>query len=322
MSPALLLGVGMLAGSIIVSAIISYRISDAPRSWRGFWHHVLPPDSFRHPSGRADIIFFISRALTNLVVVVPGAAFVFGVGAMVNRLLQHVMPLPPSTTAATTGLLILFSLTMMLIYDFSYFLFHFALHRVPLLWEIHKVHHSAEVMVGLTKYRVHPLETFIQHLWDAVFVGTVYGVWLFFAYDPVELAVFGIDIYRFRNILLLDVIRHTDYPIGFGPVVGKIFISPHYHQLHHSAAREHWDKNLGLGLAVWDWLFGTLMAPKPNEVFTYGLRLTDRESQDYHALWRLYTVAVIKMVRMANGRRRPPVPSMNTLPPGDTGTSY
>jgi hypothetical protein len=57
-SAGLLLGVALLASSIIVSAIISYRISDAPRSWCGFWHHVLPPGSLRHPSGRADIMFF------------------------------------------------------------------------------------------------------------------------------------------------------------------------------------------------------------------------------------------------------------------------
>ena len=32
------------------------------------------------------------------------------------------------------------------------------MHRVPALWEFHKVHHSAEVLTPLTEWRQHPLE--------------------------------------------------------------------------------------------------------------------------------------------------------------------
>ena len=42
--------------------------------------------------------------------------------------------------------------------DFSRFLVHKALHRIPVLWSIHKVHHSAEYLTPFTVYRTHPLE--------------------------------------------------------------------------------------------------------------------------------------------------------------------
>ena len=130
---------------------------------------------------------------------------------------------------------------------------------------------------------------------EGLFVGIVYGVWLFYAYDPVESAIFGINIYRFRNIVTLDFISHTHYKISYGPIVSRTLMSPHYHQLHHSALPEHWNKNFSVGLSCWDWLFGTLMAPKPNEDFIFGLRLTDRESEEYHTWWRLYTVPLVKI---------------------------
>ena len=35
---------------------------------------------------------------------------------------------------------------------------HYCQHRFPLLWEFHKVHHSARVMHPLTNYREHPID--------------------------------------------------------------------------------------------------------------------------------------------------------------------
>ena len=43
-----------------------------------------------------------------------------------------------------------------------------------------------------------------------------------------------------------------------------LFQSPAHHQLHHSDHPDHFNKNLGYSLAVWDWLFGTLVIPHPD----------------------------------------------------------
>ncbi len=41
-------------------------------------------------------------------------------------------------------------------------------------------------------------------------------------------------------------------------MLGRIFVSPAHHQVHHSANPKHFNKNFGSCLALWDWMFGTL----------------------------------------------------------------
>jgi hypothetical protein len=50
-----------------------------------------------------------------------------------------------------------------------------------------------------------------------------------------------------------------------------ILISPAQHQIHHSAAKKHFNKNYGSIFALWDWMFGTLYIPESYEDLTYGV---------------------------------------------------
>jgi sterol desaturase/sphingolipid hydroxylase (fatty acid hydroxylase superfamily) len=296
-SGANLLALVLLWLTVLVSVAWSYVHQGLPLTWRGFWRHALPPASVAHPSARADVLFFISSKLVNTILVAPAAFTAFGVGTFVNHLRQHLVPYPAATDSpAGITALLLFTATMFLAYDFSYYIYHNAQHRVPILWELHKVHHSAEVMVGVTKDRIHPLDNLMNHIWDGLFVGPIFAIWLFFVRDPVELAVFGINIYVLRNILMMDFVRHTHFKISFGERLNGLVICPHYHQLHHSSAAEHWDKNFGLMLAIWDRMFGTLAVPKPDEAFTFGL--TNNEHVAYRSCLRLYFLPLLRIAQM------------------------
>jgi hypothetical protein len=82
--------------------------------------------------------------------------------------------------------------------------------------------------------------------------------------------------------------------LSYGRWLNAIFICPHYHQLHHSVAQEHWDKNFGLALTLWDWLFGTLVIPKPAEDFVFGLQ--NREAEEYRSVLRLHLVPIKRIL--------------------------
>jgi sterol desaturase/sphingolipid hydroxylase (fatty acid hydroxylase superfamily) len=66
-------------------------------------------------------------------------------------------------------------------------------------------------------------------------------------------------------------LRHSHIWMGFGPVLSYVFISPAQHQVHHSRAAEHHNKNYGEIFAFWDFMFGTLYVPQGEEKLEFGL---------------------------------------------------
>jgi hypothetical protein len=80
------------------------------------------------------------------------------------------------------------------------------------------------------------------------------------------------------NIILVFFIhayvplQHSHVWIAFTGVLGRIFVSPAHHQIHHSADQKHFNCNFGSCLALWDWMFGTLYVPgKGREKLTFGV---------------------------------------------------
>jgi sterol desaturase/sphingolipid hydroxylase (fatty acid hydroxylase superfamily) len=161
----------------------------------------------------------------------------------------------------------------LLAYELAYWFAHYLFHRIPALWEFHKVHHSAEVMTAFTELRQHPVEILAFMNLIAIATGTVFGVMTY---------MFGPGVRPFTllngNILLMAFLvtyghlRHSHMWIAFTGLVGRLLQSPAHHQIHHSTLPKHWDKNLGFALALWDWVFGTLYVPgKEPEVPHFGV---------------------------------------------------
>ena len=296
-----LLTLMLLWGTVACAAAITFVRSG--KSWR---QHLLPTIIFTHPSARADFWFWIARRLTKLVYLLPASATVTVLtGTIIHNAFATILP-PHAATPAGPGMVVVFTITMLLAYDLSYYIYHYLQHKVPVLWDLHKVHHSAEVMVGITEGRVHPLDDLMTHIWDGIIPGVAYGIWLFFLFDPVEVTIFGINVYVMRNILMMDFVRHTHFKLSFGKWINAVILCPHWHQLHHSADPRHWDKNFGLMLSIWDRMFGTLVEPQPDEEFKFGL--AHDEHLDYRSVGRLYLVPLNKICNILLPVSRPKHP--------------
>ncbi len=291
------LAAGILLLSIVLSAAIVFIRSDNPKTPGGLLRFIFPIDILTHPSAKADFSFWISRKFVMLLVALPtGASITIACGYAFHAMLTAVFGDDgPALGSPTIPVLILFTISMLLAYDIAYYLYHNLQHRIPVLWELHKVHHSAEVMVGTTKDRVHPLDDIMNRVWDGLITGPIYGFWLFFAFNPVELTVLGINVYVLRNIIMMDFVRHTHLKVSFGRLVNGIILCPHYHQLHHSTNPMHFDKNFGLMLSIWDRMFGTLHVPEPEESFSFGL---GHESSEYQSTAGLYVLPLRKIARL------------------------
>ncbi|MER8400209.1 sterol desaturase family protein [Mesorhizobium sp. M1348] len=300
---------GLLLLTALGSAVIAYWRTVEHKSLRDFFDFAFPPEVILHPSARADALFWITkRAMMPFLLIPAGVTFVVVVGYGTREAIGWLFNIHAPLLAGPAGpvTIVIFTATMLVAYDISYYLYHVAQHRFPFLWELHKVHHSAEVMVGITKDRVHPLDDLMNRMWDGVIPGICFGIWSLIALDPVEVAIFGINVYVIRNILMMDFVRHTHLKISFGPL-NNIILCPHWHQVHHSIDPRHYDKNFGLLFSFWDRLFGTQFVPEPDEDLKFGL--IDRDVRDYQSLFGLYILPLKKMARhvMRLFHRRPNV---------------
>lgn len=131
--------------------------------------------------------------------------------------------------------------------DFLLYWYHRISHEVAFLWEAHKYHHSATEFTILTGNRIHALEEVFQQLFVLIplaILGTSGGL-----YIAVRLV-----------ILCFDMLQHSMLPWTYGWFGQWVIYSPVAHRVHHSAEREHWDKNYGDILVIWDRIFGTWYA--------------------------------------------------------------
>ena len=176
---------------------------------------------------------------------------------------------------------------------------HYLFHKVPALWEFHKVHHSAEVMTPITAYRMHPLELFTNMNATAIGTALLVGVlgYLTGSTDGThpELRIYGINAVQFAFYVVGFNLRHSHVPLGYGPLISQVFVSPWMHQVHHSRETQHFDKNMGFIFSFWDRMFGTLYVPKNGEQFELGL--SDGEHVRFHSVPALYFRPIANLLR-------------------------
>jgi sterol desaturase/sphingolipid hydroxylase (fatty acid hydroxylase superfamily) len=162
---------------------------------------------------------------------------------------------------------------LFLAYELGYWFNHWLSHKVPVLWEFHKVHHNAEVLTPLTNFRVHPVYSFIfaNILAFAAAVANGLGNYMF-GDTAFQYALSDNNIILVLFIHAYVHLQHSHLWITFQGVWGRLFCSPAHHQVHHSDDPKHFNKNFGSCLAIWDWMFGTLYVPeKQREKLTFGL---------------------------------------------------
>ena len=165
-----------------------------------------------------------------------------------------------------------FTATLFLLDDATRYLVHRLLHRVPVLWAFHSVHHTAETLTPLTVYRTHPVEGVLFSVQRTGCQAVVIAGFVFFFGNNVSLvSVLGANVFLFAFNVFGANLRHSHVPITYGSRIERWLISPLQHQLHHSRAHRHHDCNFGAVLALWDNLGGTLRLAEGESRLRFGL---------------------------------------------------
>lgn len=273
---------------------------------------LFPRWLLRSRSHATDVGYFFFAALV-FSVIFGGAILSFQV---VSNLVIGGMTSafgPPAATGMPEWFCrVTITLVLFLAYELGYWIDHYLMHRIPALWEFHKVHHSAEVLTPLTQFRLHPVDAIINGNILAVTIGIANGVANYgFGRTTVPFAITDTNLLFVLFVHAYLLLQHTHLWITFRGWAGRVFLSPAHHQIHHSTNPQHFNKNLGSTLAVFDWLFGTLHVPaKESEKLTFGVE--EEHGHDHHAIvtslvdpfWRLILrlKGVIAPPREAAGR--------------------
>ena len=151
--------------------------------------------------------------------------------------------------------------------DFFAYVAHVLLHRMPLGWRFHRVHHSdAEVNVT-TAFRQHPGETVWRVLWQLPAV-----------------VLLGLPLWVVAVYLTISAVNaqleHANVRVGetLDRVLRLAVVTPNMHKVHHSRHQPETDSNYANIFSVWDRLFGTYTRSVDFATLRYGLDDVDERA--------------------------------------------
>lgn len=143
--------------------------------------------------------------------------------------------------------------------DFSSWLVHLVMHKIPLLWRFHLVHHSDTSVDVTTGLRHHPGDSLLR--------GIFFLILIFISGAP----VYSVMIYQ-TLVVLSTAFTHANInlPKGLDRVLSFIIVSPHMHKVHHHWKQPYTDTNYGAVFSIWDRILGTFGKLDTKEI-RYGL---------------------------------------------------
>lgn len=276
LSPGGMFSLASLASALVIAVLfLSYqhRHRQRPIRLRVLARAIFPRRLIRSRSTKADLGFFLFNALLGGILFGWAILSTATVSHATTVLLASALGAPTPIALSDLACAGIMTVAMFVAYEFGYWLDHYLSHRIPFLWEFHKVHHTAEVLSPLTNFRVHPVDSVVFINILAITMGATSGLLIHLFGKPItSIALWNINAIILLFTYLLDHLHHTQFWIPFTGPLGKIFVSPAHHQIHHSTNPVHFNKNLGSCLAIFDWLFGTLHMPQRQpERLTFGV---------------------------------------------------
>ncbi|WP_340122049.1 creatininase family protein [Methylobacter svalbardensis] len=285
----------LLTAFAIAFFLFIVRKQDYVNSGIGLMAYVFPKDIILHRSSMNDYLFFYTDMLfKGSFIVIFFSSLSFVVSYLTETNLNMLIPSFNGKLQGIYGMGLVLTLFLAVAADFALFFSHFLQHKIPWLWEFHKIHHSAEVMTPITVFRMHPVDNILVFSLGGLLSGLALGGATFLmGHDVVFYNVAGVNVILIVFFLVGYNLRHSHIWWSWGPFFSRIFISPAQHQIHHSAAPQHFDKNLGFTFAFWDGLFGTLYVPKVKETIIFGLGA--EENEKFSTFWSLYLMPFMNL---------------------------
>ena len=173
----------------------------------------------------------------------------------------------------------LYILTGLILLDFiGAWIIHWLEHKVRWMWRFHIIHHTDTYVDVTSGLRHHPGENVLRLLFTslAVFiVGPSFG--LVMLYQTISAFFAHLTHANIKMPLVVD------YVLSF------IFVTPHFHKVHHHYVLPYTDTNYGNIFSFWDHLFGTAVYEKDLDSLVYGID-THFKTEEHSSLKNLLLI--------------------------------
>lgn len=152
--------------------------------------------------------------------------------------------------------------------DYTLYLWHVLTHKVPFLWNFHRIHHADLDLQASTAIRFHFAEMTISVAFRA-------GQILLIGVSPRALSIW-------QTLLFLSIFFHHSnvrLPKDFEKLLQKLIVTPRLHGIHHSIVEDEMNSNWSSGLSIWDRLHGTFRDDVAQARLTIGVKELRDERQ-------------------------------------------
>ncbi|MEP2030891.1 MAG: sterol desaturase family protein [Paracoccaceae bacterium] len=265
-----------------------------------FLRFLFPKHVWEHPSAWLDVRYFFFHQLIGhflLIGLSAGSATIMFKVITGGTSLPEIAGRGDFSTWADIGIATVYMIVSIAVVDLVGYYMHYLQHKIPILWQFHKVHHSAEVMHPMSNFREHP----VDNLAYGVFVGAGYGAVSGFAvqlfgYLPSTPTLLGVPLLMLAFNLLGYNLRHSHVWLKWPGRFSMIFPSPAHHHVHHSCHPDHIDKNFAFMFPIWDVIFKTYHMPQDNRDVKFGIG--DGNADELDTCARLYYIPVRDAYRL------------------------
>lgn len=165
-------------------------------------------------------------------------------------------------------------LASLLLLDLAIYTQHVVFHKVPILWRLHRMHHTDLDFDVTTALRFHPLEIALSMLIKLAAVVALGA-------PPVAVLLFEVIL----NATAMFNHGNVRLPLALDRGLRWLLVTPDMHRVHHSIRQEETDSNFGFNLPWWDRIFGTYRA-QPRDGHS-GMQIGLAYCRDWRAT-RLY----------------------------------
>lgn len=137
--------------------------------------------------------------------------------------------------------------------DFVQWATHILLHKTPLLWQFHKIHHSVKEMGFAAHLRYHWMENILYKPLKT------FGIMILGGFEPEQAYIVHFI------AITIGHLNHANLKLSWGPLK-YVLNNPIMHLYHHAykIPKGRFGVNFGISLSLWDYLFNTYHVPDSN----------------------------------------------------------